>query len=54
MARTTPANALNVRETRAKMGLSRERFGHLLDVSAKTIERWLDGLAASGSAQGDR
>src|SRR5712692_11416472 len=38
---TTPdAHALSPRKIRADFGLSRERMARLLDVSAKTIERW--------------
>jgi transcriptional regulator with XRE-family HTH domain len=35
-----PAPAVPLRELRAALGLSRERMARLLDVSAKTIERW--------------
>lgn len=35
-----PAPSLNPRQIRADLHLSRERMGRLLDVSAKTIERW--------------
>jgi transcriptional regulator with XRE-family HTH domain len=38
-----------VRKLRADLGLSRERFGRLLDVSAKTVERWeAQGALPSG------
>ena len=41
------------REIREELGLSRERMGRLLDVSAKTIERWegRDALPASSQLQ---
>jgi predicted transcriptional regulator len=32
--------SLDVREIRQGLGLSRERFARLLDVSARTVERW--------------
>lgn len=35
-----PAPTMRLRELRAALGLSRERMARLLDVSAKTIERW--------------
>ena len=37
---TRHAPALCPRQIRADLRLSRERMGRLLDVSAKTIERW--------------
>lgn len=37
---TTPKAILSPAEIRRLMNLSRERMGRLLDVSAKTIERW--------------
>ena len=40
MATTTPVAAVDVRHVREQLGLSRERLARLLDVSAKTIERW--------------
>jgi DNA-binding XRE family transcriptional regulator len=33
---------LSVADIRAKLGISRERMGRLLDVSARTIQRWED------------
>jgi DNA-binding XRE family transcriptional regulator len=33
-------NSLSVADIRAKLGISRERMGRLLDVSARTIQRW--------------
>ncbi|MBI4491167.1 MAG: transcriptional regulator [Chloroflexi bacterium] len=49
VARRVPATTLSLRKIRADLGLSRERMGRLLDVSAKTIERWeeRDTLPAS-------
>jgi DNA-binding XRE family transcriptional regulator len=40
VARETAVPALHVRQLRDALGLSRERMARLLDVSAKTIERW--------------
>lgn len=44
VARTAHASlvpsVLSVREIRRLFGASRERMGHLLGVSAKTVERW--------------
>lgn len=37
---TQAGSALSVREVRRLLGVSRERMGNLLGVSAKTIERW--------------
>lgn len=37
---TQYARGLSLRRVRAQFGLSRERMARLLDVSAKTIERW--------------
>jgi DNA-binding transcriptional regulator YiaG len=34
--------SLSVADVRAKLGISRERMGRLLDVSARTIQRWED------------
>ena len=34
--------AVSVRGLRSALGISRERMGRLLDVSARTIERWED------------
>ena len=34
--------AISVADLRAKLGISRERMGRLLDVSARTIQRWED------------
>jgi hypothetical protein len=34
--------SLSVADIRAKLGISRERMGRLLDVSARTIQRWED------------
>src|SRR5699024_12250999 len=45
---TSPANradtpeSLSVARLRAALGISRERMGRLLDVSARTIQRWED------------
>jgi DNA-binding transcriptional regulator YiaG len=40
VARAEVTSALHVRSMRDALGLSRERMARLLDVSAKTIERW--------------
>lgn len=40
---TTIVPRLNVGHIRGQLGLSRERMARLLDVSAKTIERWEKG-----------
>lgn len=37
---TTVGPALDVARVRGELGVSRERLGRLLDVSAKTVERW--------------
>lgn len=44
--------AVSTRRIRAALGISRERMGRLLDVSAKTIERWeeSDRLPTSAAA----
>ena len=50
MARLAPAGGLDLAQLRSQMRLSRERFGRLLDVSAKTIERWEEaGKLPSGA-----
>jgi transcriptional regulator with XRE-family HTH domain len=47
--------ALSARQIRQDLNLSRERMGRLLDVSAKTIERWEDKDALpTGRAQRER
>ena len=50
---TRYARAPAPRKVREELGLSRERMGRLLDVSAKTIERWeeRDALPASSHIQ---
>jgi DNA-binding XRE family transcriptional regulator len=40
LASTPRQEILSFAEIRRLMGLSRERMGRLLDVSAKTVERW--------------
>jgi transcriptional regulator with XRE-family HTH domain len=35
-----PAPSSPVREVRGALGISRERMARLLDISAKTVERW--------------
>ncbi len=40
MALRATAPALNPRKIRSDLSLSRERMSRLIDVSAKTIERW--------------
>jgi transcriptional regulator with XRE-family HTH domain len=47
------ARGLSPRRVRAQFGLSRERMARLLDVSAKTIERWeeRDALPANSGAR---
>lgn len=40
-----PAHALRVDELRRDLSLSRERMARLVDVSAKTVERWEDRRA---------
>ncbi len=49
IAQRLPDEALSPRQIRQHLHLSRERMGRLLDVSAKTIERWetLGSLPAS-------
>ncbi|HEY7066979.1 MAG TPA: helix-turn-helix domain-containing protein [Chloroflexota bacterium] len=37
---TKPTAPLPLRELRSALGLSREKMGRLLEVSARTIERW--------------
>ena len=46
---THVARAISPRQIRRELGLSRERMGRLLNVSAKTVERWeaRDTLPAS-------
>jgi DNA-binding transcriptional regulator YiaG len=39
---TSTSTSLSVADIRAKLGISRERMGRLLDVSARTIQRWED------------
>jgi transcriptional regulator with XRE-family HTH domain len=48
-----PVSVLSARQLRAGLRLSRERMARLLDVSAKTIERWeeRDALPASGQVR---
>jgi DNA-binding transcriptional regulator YiaG len=43
------APMLDVESVRAGLGVSRERMGRLLDVAAKTIDRWEKGRALPGS-----
>jgi len=38
--RQAPKAGIDLRKLRADLRLSRERMGRLLDVSAKTVERW--------------
>lgn len=49
-----PVSPLSPRQIRGDLRLSRERMGRLLDVSAKTIERWeeRDSLPASARLRG--
>ena len=44
---TTPT--LDVARVRAGLGVSRERMGRLLDVAAKTVDRWEKGGALPAS-----
>lgn len=44
-----PAPSLNPLHLRHSLRLSRERMGRLMDVSAKTIERWEEQGAPSGN-----
>src|SRR5438067_11913621 len=48
-----PVSTLSARQLRAGLRLSRERMARLLDVSAKTVERWeeRDALPASGQVR---
>ena len=47
----TSPPALNAMQIRSQLHVSRERMAHLMDVSAKTIQRWEEGGALPGSAE---
>ncbi len=49
MSITAPLAGISPRSLRDELGLSRERMSRLLDVSAKTIERWERGGRAASS-----
>jgi DNA-binding transcriptional regulator YiaG len=42
LADATDHRSLNIARLRTTLGISRERMGRLLDVSARTIQRWED------------
>src|SRR4051794_27514089 len=50
LAMPTPPSVLNSSHIRARLGLSRERMARLMNVSAKTIQRWEEGGALPASA----
>lgn len=47
----TSPPVLDAMQIRSQLHLSRERMGRLMDVSAKTIQRWEEGAALPGSAE---